>query len=210
MKRIGLLTLTIIFSLTLLHAQNKKVKEEMVFDKIIEGTVLHDFGSIVYGANGDVDFVYTNKGASPLVISDVKSTCGCTIPSWTKEPVAPGQKGTIKVKYNTTLPGAFNKTIVVYSNANNSPVRVSIKGKVNPQPSDLKPGMKKETVPGAETVQTGEDANPGNQPQVPSAKGSQKDSSNKPVKQKPVIQKPGASKTAPAAPKQTGGEAVKK
>jgi hypothetical protein len=210
MKRIGLLTLTIIFFVTLLQAQNKKVKEEMVFDKIVEGSVLHDFGSIVYGANGNVDFVYTNKGASPLVISDVKSTCGCTVPSWTKEPVAPGQKGTIQVKYNTALPGAFNKTIVVYSNANNSPVRVSIKGKVNPQASDLKPGMKKETTPGVETVQTGEDANQGNKPQVSTVKGSQKDSVNKPVKPKPVVQKPGAPKTAPAAPKQAGGEAVKK
>ncbi|TSA34516.1 MAG: DUF1573 domain-containing protein [Porphyromonadaceae bacterium] len=144
MKQIGLLALTILASLTQIQAQTKKVKEEMSFDKTVDGLTFHDYGSIVFGANGKVEFTYTNQGTKPLVISDVKSSCGCTIPNWTKEPVAPGQKGTIKIEYNTTLPGVFNKTVEVYSNANNSPVRISIRGKVNTQPSDLKPGKTKD------------------------------------------------------------------
>jgi hypothetical protein len=140
MKQIGFLILTIIFSLTGVQAQTKKAKQEMAFDKTVDGATFHDYGSVVYGANGEVEFLYTNKGTVPLVISDVKSTCGCTIPSWTKAPVAPGTKGSIKVKYNTTLPGVFNKTIEVFSNANNSPVRITLKGKINAQATDLKPG----------------------------------------------------------------------
>ena len=143
MKRIGLLVLTIFLSLTLIHAQSKKAKVDMAFDKTTDGLVAHDFGSIVYGANGRVDFTYTNQGTTPLVITDVKSSCGCTIPTWTKEPVEPGKQGVITIVYNTTLPGVFNKTVVVYSNANNSPVRIGIRGKVNSQASDMKPELLK-------------------------------------------------------------------
>ena len=141
MKRIGLLVLTTFFSLTLIHAQSKKAKVDMAFDKTIDGITAHDFGSIVYGANGRVDFNYTNQGKTPLVISDVKSSCGCTIPTWTKEPVEPGKQGVITIVYNTTFPGPFSKTVVVYSNANNSPVRIVIMGKVNIQPGDIKPAQ---------------------------------------------------------------------
>jgi len=119
----------------------------MAFDKTFDGITAHDFGSIVFGANGKVDFTYTNQGTKPLITTDVKSSCGCTVPTWTKEPIEPGKQGTITIVYNTKLPGVFNKTIVVYSNANNSPVRLEIRGKVNSQPGDLKlgsPEMKKQ------------------------------------------------------------------
>jgi hypothetical protein len=139
MKQLGLLILTVLFTSNLMYAQSKTAKVDMAFDKTVNGITAHDYGSIVYGANGKVDFNFTNKGATPLVISDVKSSCGCTTPSWSKEPIEPGKQGTITVVYNTTLPGPFNKTVVVYSNANNSPVRLEVRGKVNSQPSDLKP-----------------------------------------------------------------------
>ena len=147
MKQIGLLVLTILLSLSQVVAQSNKDKVDMVFDKTVDGITAHDFGSIVFGANGKVDFVYTNKGTKPLVITDVKSSCGCTVPTWTKEPVAPGQKGTINVGYDTKIGGVFNKTVVVYSNANNSPVRLEIRGKVNAKASDLKsPGGENKTI----------------------------------------------------------------
>lgn len=140
MKQIGLLIITALFCLVQTQAQTKKEKPEMAFDKTVDGITFHDFGSIVYGANGKVDFTFTNNGKTPLTISDVKSSCGCTVPTYSKEPVAPGKQGTITVEYNTKLPGLFNKTVAVYSNANNSPVRIEIRGKVNTQVSDLKPG----------------------------------------------------------------------
>lgn len=140
MKHFGFLTLTIILAVTQLQAQSKKSNDEMAFEKTVDGITAHDYGSIAFGSNGKVDFVFKNTSNKPLVISDVKSSCGCTVPNWTKEPVAPGQKGTIEIEYNTKLPGVFNKTVVVYSNAANSPVRLEIRGKVNAQASDLAPG----------------------------------------------------------------------
>jgi hypothetical protein len=140
MKQIGFLTFAILFSLIRIQAQTNKAKLDMAFDKTVDGITAHDYGSIIYGANGKVDFNFTNQGTNPLIITDVKSSCGCTVPTWTKEPVAPGQKGTIQIVYNTTLPGVFNKTVVVYSNANNSPVRLEVRGKVNSQPGDIKTG----------------------------------------------------------------------
>jgi hypothetical protein len=138
MKQISLLVLTVAFACIHVNAQSDKGKLDMVFDNTVNGVTSHDFGSIIYGANGKVTFTYANKGTKPLVISDVKSSCGCTIPTWTKDPVEPGKIGTIDIQYDTKLPGVFNKTVVVYSNANNSPIRIEIRGKVNSQPSDIK------------------------------------------------------------------------
>ena len=62
------------------------------------------------------------------MLNDVKASCGCTVPDWTRTPVAPKEKGTIKVTYNTNNVGAFTKSITVNSNAINSPVVLTIKG----------------------------------------------------------------------------------
>ncbi len=151
MKRFGFLVFTILLSGSFLLGQSKKNKDEMVFDKTVNGITAHDFGSIVYGANGKVDFSFTNTGTKDLIINDVKSSCGCAVPVWPKEPVKPGQKGTIQVEYNTKLAGPFNKTIVVYATAVNSPVRLEIRGKVNAQASDLKPGQNNKSGSAAAT-----------------------------------------------------------
>lgn len=137
MKHIGFLALALIVSFTQVNAQKAKDKVDMAFDKTVDGITAHDFGSIVYGANGKVDFNFTNQGTKPLTISNVESSCGCTVPTWTKEPVEPGKQGTVTVGYNTKLPGVFNKTVVVTSNANNSPVRLEIRGKVNVKPGEV-------------------------------------------------------------------------
>ena len=91
---------------------------------------LHDYGTISKGGNGTYEFVFTNKGKEPLIVSNVRSSCGCTTPKWTKEPVKKRKQGSIAVKYNTRIVGNFRKSITVYSNAKNSPVRLTIKGKV--------------------------------------------------------------------------------
>ena len=131
------MALAIIISFTQVNAQKAKEKVDMAFDKTVDGNTAHDFGSIMYGANGKVDFNFTNQGTKPISITNVESSCGCTVPTWTKEPVEPGKQGTITIVYNTTLPGAFNKTVVVTSNANNSPVRLEIRGKINATAADI-------------------------------------------------------------------------
>ncbi|MDV6168754.1 DUF1573 domain-containing protein [Flavobacterium sp. DG1-102-2] len=92
-----------------------------------------DYGTTSKGDdNGIRTFEFTNTGDAPLIIKDVKSSCGCTVPSWTKDPVAPGKSGKIEVKYNMN-PGPIRKTITVQSNAVNHPdgvVALKLKGEV--------------------------------------------------------------------------------
>ena len=90
----------------------------------------HDYGTINKGADGNCEFTFKNTGKEPLLITDCKASCGCTIPSWTKEPILPGKKGSIHVKYNTERIGGIDKSVTVTSNAKNSPVVLHIKGNV--------------------------------------------------------------------------------
>ena len=79
-------------------------------------------------------FEFKNTGKAPLVISGASSSCGCTVPSWPKEPIAPGATGKIQVSYDTQRVGAIAKTIMVTSNATDTPnVALRIKGKVEPK-----------------------------------------------------------------------------
>lgn len=91
----------------------------------------YDFGDVNEGDDASVDFVFTNNGKEKLIITDVKASCGCTTPFWSKEPVMPGEKGQITAKYNTQgRPGTFNKAITITSNANEETKRIFIKGNV--------------------------------------------------------------------------------
>ena len=95
----------------------------------------HDFGKI-NEADGRVTtvFNFTNTGMSPLVLSDVRASCGCTTPKWTREPVEPGQQGAITVTYNPNgRPGRFQKTITITSNADPATTKLFIKGEVIPK-----------------------------------------------------------------------------
>ena len=91
---------------------------------------IHDYGKIQQGADGTCEFKFKNTGKTPLILSNVRASCGCTVPSWTQEPVQPGKEGVIKVSYNTQILGIFNKSITVNSNAKNSEVYLAIKGEV--------------------------------------------------------------------------------
>ncbi len=90
-----------------------------------------DYGNIKAGSDGHRFFTVKNTGDKPLIISEVKPSCGCTTPEWSKDPILPGKSAQIKVGYNTGIKGAFNKLIEVYSNdpQNNRSV-IYIKGNV--------------------------------------------------------------------------------
>ena len=95
----------------------------------------HDFGKI-HEEDGrvSVNFEFKNEGMAPLVLSNVRASCGCTTPTWTKEPVEPGQKGSITVTYNPNgRPGRFQKTVTITSNASEATKKVYIKGEVIPK-----------------------------------------------------------------------------
>lgn len=95
-----------------------------------------DFGTIVQNANGTREFVFTNTGKEPLIITSTRGSCGCTVPSPPKEPIAPGEKGVIKVTYDTNRVGPFVKTVTVESNGKSSKKVLTIKGKVDPAPAE--------------------------------------------------------------------------
>ena len=90
----------------------------------------HDYGTIAQNADGNCVFTFKNVGNEVLIISDVRKSCGCTTPVWSKEPILPGQTGKINVGYNTANVGQFSKTITVLSNAVTSTVTLTIKGNV--------------------------------------------------------------------------------
>ena len=90
-----------------------------------------DYGTIAHNADGKREFVFVNNGNKPLIITNTQATCGCTIPSYPKEPIAPGAKGVIGVKYATDRIGAFTKSITITSNAAGQPTKtLTIKGTV--------------------------------------------------------------------------------
>lgn len=124
MKQIIFIFMAILLATGMASAQKKAV--------IAADETSHDFGQIKE-ADGKVSstFVVKNTGEGPLVITRVIASCGCTTPEWTKEPIAPGQSGNIKITYDPKgRPGPFSKTISVYSNGKTGSFILTIRGEV--------------------------------------------------------------------------------
>lgn len=127
MKKLALMALVAFIGFTA-QAQQAKI----TFN---EDTV--DYGTIEKGSDGLRVFEFTNTGDAPLIISDVKSSCGCTVPKKPEGPIAPGASSSIQVKYDTNRVGPIRKTITVYSNASEPMVALKIKGTVKPESSSV-------------------------------------------------------------------------
>ena len=98
----------------------------------------HDFGTIAEGGAAEYVFQFKNTGKEPVTIQRVQPSCGCTIPDWTKEPIAPGKTGMVKASYGTQgRPGQFNKTLTVFSNAGTK--MLTIQGNVEKTPENSVP-----------------------------------------------------------------------
>ncbi|HMI07286.1 MAG TPA: DUF1573 domain-containing protein [Flavobacterium sp.] len=90
-----------------------------------------DYGTVPHNADGKREFTFTNNGNKPLIITNATGSCGCTVPTFPKEPIAPGAKAVIGVKYATDRVGAFTKTVTITSNAEGQASKVlTIKGNV--------------------------------------------------------------------------------
>ena len=113
---IGLISFTI-------NAQDKVAKIKFKTDTV-------DYGTIEKGADGLRIFEFSNTGDAPLIVSKVTSSCGCTVPKWSQEPILPGKTGEIQVKYDTNRVNPIRKTITVISNADTPTVALKIKGEV--------------------------------------------------------------------------------
>jgi hypothetical protein len=142
MKKALALLLVAIFTISISCSQSSEVnakadkKAPFIKFEILE----YDYGTITQEHDGICVFVFKNTGKNPLVLSNVRPSCGCTVPKWSKEPIKGGDESNIEVKYNTRRPGSFSKSITVYSNATNSPVVLKIKGNVVVKPTVIKEG----------------------------------------------------------------------
>jgi len=142
MKRIGSLLLTLSLLVSVALAQNTepvKVEDNPNAPEISFEKTVHDYGTIAYGSDGTCYFKFTNTGKEPLILQQPQSSCGCTVPTWPKEPILPGESNEIKVTYNTKKVGTINKTVTVRSNAKNSTVVLRIQGKVEQNPVETVP-----------------------------------------------------------------------
>jgi len=137
MKNTALSFLFILATVTVVFAQETAAKKDSASAKdnpnapeISFSTDIHDYGTIKNGSDGSCEFKFKNTGKEPLVISNARGSCGCTVPTWPKEPILKGQTGVIKVHYDTKRPGAFTKTVTIESNAKTNPKVLTIKGLV--------------------------------------------------------------------------------
>ncbi|MEY3050490.1 MAG: hypothetical protein RLY31_275 [Bacteroidota bacterium] len=95
-----------------------------------------DYGEILQDSEPLRVFKFTNTGNAPLIISNAKGSCGCTVPSYPKDPILPGETGNIEVRYDTKRIGPFQKTVTLTTNEATPTHTLKIKGKVNPKPSE--------------------------------------------------------------------------
>ncbi len=136
MKKI-ILTLNIILIGILATAQPASIGN-LNQAKIEFETEIIDYGTIEQHADGIREFKFKNVGNAPLIISEAKKTCGCTVPTWPKAPIKPGESSSIKVKYATDRIGIINKSVILISNAERNSITLKIKGKVlSPQTTPI-------------------------------------------------------------------------
>ena len=151
----GILILAGIFAMSLVSCKENaadKVSEEKVeaaaerdakagdFPVMTFTEVEHDFGTINEGDVVEHTFEFKNTGNSPLVITNAVGSCGCTVPSWPKEPIAPGETAEMLVKFNSNgKPNQNTKTVTITANTETGKERVKIKALVTPKAKTEEP-----------------------------------------------------------------------
>jgi hypothetical protein len=130
MKKITITLISCLLLLTVACAQENNTDKKSKSAKIKFTETTHDYGEIELNGDGTCEFKFTNEGKETLILSNVRSSCGCTVPAWPRTPIKKGEDAVIKVKYNTARVGSFNKSITVYSNGSEQPVILRIKGTV--------------------------------------------------------------------------------
>lgn len=142
MKKIIFIALVGIFTFSTSNAQTKAKNAVKTTTKAptVEGAGMLfdmetiDYGTVEHNSDGKREFVFVNNGNKPLIITSANGSCGCTVPTYPKDPIAPGAKAVIGVKYDTSRGGQpFNKTVTLKSNAVQGEIKVlTIKGTVLP------------------------------------------------------------------------------
>lgn len=122
---------TLMICLSFVACLSGLAQAQITFDKKV-----HEFGVILWKQPATATFTVTNKGNKPLVISNVTTSCGCTVADWTKTPIAPGASGIVSSTFDAKALGRFQKSIGVYSNASDRPIYLSVRGEVTADPKN--------------------------------------------------------------------------
>lgn len=129
MKKVALSLSFLLLLFVGAYAQEPKVENPNAPEMTFETEVI-DYGEIEQGSDPLRIFKFKNTGKEPLIISNARGSCGCTVPTWPKEPIKPGQESEIQVRYDTKRLGPINKTVTITSNAKTPTKVLRIKGKV--------------------------------------------------------------------------------
>lgn len=131
MKRILNSALLLVVSLSFINAASAKFDNVDMNVAVIKfKTEIVDYGTITQNSDGTRLFSFTNTGDAPLLITNVKTGCGCTVPSYSKTAILPGESGELNIKYDTKRLGAFTKTVTVTSNSEGGKKILKIKGHI--------------------------------------------------------------------------------
>ncbi len=140
MKHLLKISMIVLFTLNLSaqNSTNKNLAMNMsnTGEFTFESEII-DYGTIAQNSDGHRTFTFTNTGSKPIIISNVKTSCGCTLASKPNKPIMPGETAQIGVKYATNRIGSFSKTITVTSNAKEKVKRLKIKGRITPLANNL-------------------------------------------------------------------------
>lgn len=128
MKKIAVLLMVMFIGIQFLAAQTQAVQQ--VEKTFAWNETTHDFGKIKQNDPAAVTFTVKNNGTAPLIITAAKSSCGCTVAEFTKEPIKPNESGIVKATYNSARIGVFTKTVTVTFDGITQPDVLTIKGEV--------------------------------------------------------------------------------
>lgn len=128
MKKLAVLLLVMFIGVQFLAAQDQPAQPQAKTYSWNEMT--HDFGKINQNDPASVTFTVKNNGTAPLIINQAKSSCGCTVAEYTKEPIKPNETGFVKATYNSARAGTFRKTVTIYYDGITDPDVLAIQGEV--------------------------------------------------------------------------------
>ncbi|MDD3878181.1 MAG: DUF1573 domain-containing protein [Bacteroidales bacterium] len=134
MKKIITVLLIIFFS-SLTVAKSQSSEGAVIYVR----SVVYDYGTIMKNDDGTGKIVFSNTGNAPLIISNVRTSCGCTVPTWPREPILPGDSSYIEVKYDTRRIGQINRQITINSNASQPNLNIRLRGNVVAEPEEQSP-----------------------------------------------------------------------
>jgi hypothetical protein len=125
------------------NRQQGKESKEVASEKMPKITFaekgIYDFGTLTEGDTVEHVFAFTNTGEFPLIINNITASCGCTTPEWPHEPVAPGEKSSVKVRFNSRgKSGEQSKTITIFANTDPAMTDLHFKALVNPKADSAK------------------------------------------------------------------------